>query len=697
MVGRPGKYQPRFTSGELDRLFEGNTDQGDYFKGAALMRNVRPFPQGGFGHMWGTKKIARARTAGDGAVSPISIRSFTRSRASAFDVVFTDGFVDIVGTSAILASVATPYSGAQAREMTDAQQLDTMLIAHPDVKPKRLERTVDDLTWTIDDAPYVNTPDYDYGDVYANGVASVWALSFFNAAVNNQYVVTVNGVDSPINFLSGNFATDAANILAAVQALPGVFAGVTMTIGPAATPGGAAVPTGYYGLEFTGDGNEGDGWAISGKVMDNANAAVIASHVRIGKLGGEPIMSVARSWPGAILLYGGRSILAGFKSAPNVFLPSQVDNYFNLDTRLKTASAPFVAPLDAKGAATILHLHHGRTLIILTDSGEYWLQTPTLDKTAPPTVVLATTHGISPTCRPVENEGATYFVDASEGAIQEFRFDFNQQNYGTRNISIRASSLVRDIVDLTVRKRQRAIDTAQLHAVRADGIAAIGHILSAEEIAAFTRRETRGQFKAASVNDRREVTYAVVRDVGNGEVQFIERENENYLLDCCQDFALGAPGVVVAGLADFEGQEVWAVADNVPQGPFVVVGGAITLQVAATSGYVGRWTPPRLLTLPQPRSIGPNTVQRRPCRVHTVRLRLVDTSSVAIGANGYPPFDVPLTRYGAAANVPLLLAPFSGEVPLEGLQGFSDDGIVEITQLRPGKLNVTGITVEVDL
>jgi hypothetical protein len=695
MTGRPGKYQPRFTSGELDPLSEGNTDQADYFKGAALMRNVRPNPQGGFSLMWGTKKFGRARTAGGGAVSPISIRKFTRSQSSIFDVVFTDGWADIYGANGVLASVATPWTGQLQREMTDTQQLDTMLLCHENVKPKRLRRMVDDLTWVLDDAPFVNLPNYDYGGVYANGVASAWLINFFNFAGGNHYVLSVNAQDSTAQTYGG---AEAANINAALVGIAGIFPGITTNAGPVVTPSGVNVPAGFYSIEFTGAGNQGDGWAVSGRALDNGNAAIPAAHVRAGVLPGEPIMSVAQGWPQAIILYDGRGVIGGFKNAPNVMLPSQKGNYFNLDTRLTSAAAPFVLPLDADGAAKILHLHRGRTLFIFTDSGEYWLSTPTLDKTAPPTIVNSTTHGAARVCRPVENEGATYFV-AVGGSFHEMRYDFNQQNYAAPNIAVRASSLVRDIVDMTLRKPQKATDTAQFYLLRADGVIAVGHILAAEDIRAFTRRETDGAFAAVNINDRREATFAVVRDVGGVATQFIERETENYILDCAQNFNLGAPGLVVGGLDDFAGAEIWAVADNVPQGPFVVPTIApfqITLNYPATSGYVGRWTPPRVLTLPVPRAVAPNTVVRRPCRVHTVRLLLKDTTSVAIGANNDAAFDVPLTTFGAPADVPLLLSPFSGWVACEGLDYWTEDGTVEITQKFPGLLTVLGIVTEVD-
>ena len=154
---------------------------------------------------------------------------------------------------------------------------------------------------------------------------------------------------------------------------------------------------------------------------------------------------------------------------------------------------------------------------------------------------------------------------------------------------------------------------------------------------------------------------------------------------------------MVTGLPDLEGATVWAQADGYWQGPFVVTGGQIVLNFAATNVTVGRWTAPDARTLPQPRDVAPKTVVRRPARVHTVRLTVVDTTSIAIGANGQPPIDVALKRFGGAVDQPMSQTPYSGQLAIEGLLGYSDDAIVQITQLKPGALTVTGVTVEVDL
>jgi hypothetical protein len=714
MVGRPGKYQPRFTAGELDPLMGGNTDIGDYLKGASLMQNVRPFPQGGFGNVWGTIAIGTVPLASGGAQSNVRVRSFTHSRSAAYDFVFRENAIDVYDTQGVQqATIPISLTSAQVAVAKNVQQIDTMVIFHQDLQPQRILRQGSDSAWGVDLAPFVNIPNFDYGGTYTNGVAAVWLIAPFNSSSGNHFTISVNGVASKALTLSGSGSsfnsTDATNILAAINAIPGIASGITATLGSATTPGGYAVPSGQLAIEFSGTGNVGDGWSVSGAFVDNANAAITSAHVVQGVVGGEPIMSASRGWPSCGVFYSGRLLIGGFKSLPNAFLASQSSNYWNLDTRLISAAAPMLVPLDTDGAATILELHKGRTLDIFTDAGEYWFSGTILDRTSPPNIVLATSTGAAPGVPVIENEGATVYAglaeddvaaianEASGATLQEFRFDYSQQNYVSLNMSVRSSSLVFGVVDMAVRRGVKATDMAQLYAIRSDGVAVVTHLLRNEQIQAFTRRITDGNFQAVNCNDRRQLTFIVNRNVNGSLTQFVERQQTGVLLDQSVNFNLGAPGTLVSGLSSLEGATVWAVADNYVQGPFVVANGNITLNFAATAGYVGRWTPPRVRTMPQPRDVGPRTVIRRPCRIHTVRVSVVNTTSIAIGANGETPEDVPLTQFGAPTDTPLLAAPFTGEIVLEGLQGFSTDGIVEITQLAPGLLNVTGVTVEVDL
>jgi hypothetical protein len=892
MVGRPGKYQPRYVAGELDCYLQSNTDEAVYFKGAALMQNAKPMPQGGFTRLWGTLKLGRARnklgaivpisasapfgnaenildgdlttyltsaalsglttvatvdlgsvqavscvdlenfganlsggafptiaapspplsppiggtvsvaTSADGVVwtpldnsvacpdtlttrrfamiagssvqarfiavnvnatpggdvvfnlcnlrvwqetaqlSTVRIRSFTHSRSLAYDVVFTDQNAEIYGSSGRLASIATTLTTLSLADVADAtlnsmvatmknaQQLDTMLVAHQGLQPLRIMRQGADTEWNADPAPFQNIPNYDFGAGYANGVAAQWQIEFFNfdsslsanfplPAGGAHYTISVNGVATPAiqqpsNGTSADFSGTAAAIQAALLALPGISAGLTVTR--------VGATGGTFLITFSGAGNQGDGWAVSGTCVDKGDAAISAAHVTVGVIGGEPIMSASRGWPGSACFYEQRTAIAGFAGLPNAVLVSESGNPWELNTKLVANTAPMLIPLDTDGAATIVSVHQGRSLDFFCDAGEYWFASPPLDRAVTPTVPRATNVGISPLVDPFENEGKTYFVAKKGGAIFEFVFNYALQNYEANNVSIDSSSLVKNIVDGSLRRLTGSTDLNEYYCVRADGTAIMMSLLRQQEINSFCRRVTDGKFLCVNVNDRFEVTFGVSRQVNGQTVQFIERAAETVYLDCQSSVAIAANAATISGLADHIGATVYAIVDNYVQGPFTVdATGTITLAFPALANgtaLVGRWTPLLVSTLPQPKDVAPRTVVERPARVHTVRATVVATSNIAISANdelihsapdadglveilgvtpGDGPYDAIAPLFGGPTDTPLLTNPYSGRIVVEGLQGFTEDAIVTFTQTLPGPLTVTGVTIEVDL
>lgn len=856
MVGRPGKFQPRFTSGELDPRLHANTDLKFYATGASRFENVRPLPQGGFSQAWGLRRRGRIRGAMDllstagaiatapagnpaavldgdettfhaldvgpaaiealrvvlptavpctavdllsfgaalpggsqptherpkpplmtvisGAVTiristdgltwttfapfsltdtlrtrraalpparsmlvryvsilveanvaaqfylnglalwhetetatPARMRAFAHSRDLSYDLVLTAHNIDVWSAAGLEASIPTPYAADQIAAIKHAALIDTLLLFHTDTPPQRIQRQGSDAEWNIDLAPFRNAPNYDFGDVvYTNGTPAVWIIEFINTdtalaagapgipAGGVTYTITVNGVTSPaMQQPPFDYSSTAADLQAAILALPGVAPGVTVTLDPTGQKGNHH----KFIVTFAGADNQGDGWAIAGNVLDKADAAVMAGKRTVGVLGGEPIMSAARGWPCCATFFQQRLILGGMRSARNCMLASEQGDYYQLDTRLVSAAAPMLIPLDMDGDEGIVHLHFGRTLVVFATDGEFWLQSGTLARTTTPVFVLASRNGSAQTVPPVENEGATVYCAQNRGSFFEFKYDYTQQNYASSNMSVLSAALARGLDDAALRRLTGSTDVNELFAVRDDGLVVQVSLLRQQDVTAYARRSTDGRFIGVCVNARLEVSFVVERDVDGARVRFLERMSESDVLDCCETVSLASPGVLVSGLDNFEGAEVWTIADGYVQGPFVVAGGQITLGFAASEIVVGRWLPPLVRTLPQPREIAPRTVMRRPARVHTVRAQVTDTTSIAIGANGEPPLDAPLRRFGQPADLPMSAAPYSGEVAVEGISGFSDDAIVEITQVKPGLLTVIGVTVEVDL
>lgn len=647
--------------------------------------------------------------------SPVRVRAFAESAAAAYDLVFTAGSIEIYGAGGRVASLPSPWQAYQIPLLKNAQELDTMVVCHQDTAPQTIQRQGSDRQWSIYPTLLNNVPLFDFGDVnYTNGVAAQWQLQFYNfdtqlasgtpqlPAGGVHYKITVNATDSaavqqvPNMYVSPNPTNTAAAVQSSILSIPGIGPGVTVTAGS----GGTTNQSPVFTVIFGGAVNAGDQWAIAGTPLDKSDAAITAAKLIVGIAGGEPVMSASRGWPACCLFAQGRLIYGGLKGAPNALLFSETGDYWQLDTRMEMSTAAFLAPMDMPGSDGIAELHQGRTISVFTQHGEYWLEPAQLSRTAPPSIVYASGNGIAPGVAAVEISGSAYYMQAGGSTLFQFMFDYALQNMRSLSKTAQATSLVAGVIDAVLRPMTGSSDLNEIWFAQSGGKLALASVLEEQQIFAISTRATDGQFLAVNVNARFEVSVAVLRQVNGTAVQFYERMVAGLVLDCQESFTVTTGQTVLAGLFDLAGaSNVWGVVDGLAQGPFTVTStGVLTLNFPALANgeaLVGRWTPPIVDTLPPNREIAPNTVMRRPGRIHTIKIGVVNTTSVALAANGGAPYDVSLAQFGGPVAVPLL--PYSGEVNMEGLPGYAADPQMRVTQVRPGALTVTFVSPEIDL
>lgn len=676
MVARPGRPQAAFTAGELDPLLHERTGLKYFSTGLKHAENIVVLAQGGF-RLRDYTRFVGALPANAQRIFP-----FAASTGSAFDLVMAGDSCQVWGVSANLATFTVTGAGAVLSELTDAQQFDTMLLFHQNLKSKRIRLT--NTGWVVDDLPYEDIPNYDYGGVYTNGVPAKWRLEFVGlAAGTTTFVLTISGQETQSIAWSATPATNVTAMQDAIDDVPSVSPGAVV----------AFVSGGIYTITFSGAGNEGDGWAVSGRVINKADAAILAVKEVAGVVPGEPVISNDKGWPQCGAFYGQSLFVGGFKSLPNAWMKSKTGDYYNYDQRFTEANGPMLVPMDVAGGEQIERIIPSLNLQIFTNQAEYWIAERAISKTQAPNHVQASRHGSKRGIPIVENEGASIWCHANAATIGEMRYTDVEGNYVATDISLLASHLVSDVRDMAVRRATDTMD-GNIHAiVLGDGRARQVTLLREQEVTAYARMTTDGLFKAVSRNSRNELSWIVERKGARS----LERSEAGLLLDEAQDFSFGTPAATISGLARFNGRSVWVIGDRDVFGPYVVAGGKVVLPVAVSSATVGTWSPPIVQTLPPPRDVGPNVVLKRKARIHTVHLSLFDTTSVAISTNGKPVRNVELARYGALADVPELDQPFTGTIKISGLKGYADDPYVTISQVRPGRLNVRAITVETAL
>ncbi|OKO68415.1 hypothetical protein AC629_42120, partial [Bradyrhizobium sp. NAS80.1] len=271
-------------------------------------------------------------------------------------------------------------------------------------------------------------------------------------------------------------------------------------------------------------------------------------------------------------------------------------------------------------------------------------------------------------------------------------FDQVSTKYVFSPISLLASHIVNGMADMAVQRPSGIASAARLWMPRADGTMTLGIMLRNQDVTAFVRWHTEGLVRAVCVDGRNVPHLLVERTVDGKQELHFERAEDGLIFDAVVEQTFAPARSVITGLDVHEGATVWALADGYVEGPFTVHAGQITLSFAAASVQVGRWTALYVKTLPLPSEVAERTVLRRPKRVHTVRLDLMGTTSVAVGANDQRPREVALARVGDPIDAPQ--APVNETIAITGLTGFSDTGQVVITQTKPGAIAWRGITIE---
>lgn len=686
MVARPGKLQSAFTAGELDPLLEERTELKYFRTGAHHVENVVIIPQGGF--------TLRGGLVDFGAVDSTAERifGFRASDGSAYDLVFATGKMEAWSATAKLQTLGIPSLTASMLDtLNQAQALDTMLLFHEDLQPQRIKHA-GPTSWSLDAAPFEEIPNYDYGGPigggsYTNGVAAVWRLEFIGLSADTSvFTITVSQQETVSLVWKTSASEIASDIQAALLDLPNVAAGLTVVNTTGAK----------FDVTFSGDGNEGDGWAVSGTVVNKSDAAVLAAKTTAGVAPGEPVISADRGWPRCGVFYNQRLLVGGFRALPNAWMFSLQGDYYNYDQRFTAANGPALVPMDAEGGEAILQMQQARNLALFTTDAEYWIAERSLSRTEPPNHVASGEYGAKPGVPIVKNEGALNFVSNTGSVIGEFRYTDVEGNFVSRDISLLASHLIDDVKDQAIQRARKSegsdgkSKSGNLNGVvLEDGSARLGTLLREQDITAYGRLTSRdASFKAVSVNGRNEMSWIVERPAGRR----LERLTEGYLLDEVMTLDFGSPTTAISGLSRFEGREVWVIGDDNVLGPYTVSSGAITLDFGVTAGYLGTWLPPKVMLLPPPRDIAPNVVIKRPIRIPTAKISVLDTTSLAVSINDGPLKSAGLQRYGLQADVPELQQGVTGTISIMGLTGFHEEPKLTISQLRPGKLTIRSVT-----
>lgn len=656
-------------------------------------------------------RVAVFTGAGPGAITLADVAAWTAGALSAgrkfeinvdpanvYTALVTGGNIDIFSGGTWQTAVPIPHSSAQIAALTHTQSIDTVLLFHEDVAPHRLFRLGAGDLWDSRAQEFSIIPLFDFGDTaYSNGVNEVQHLNIQENGIteNNWFNLTLEGYTTePIQY-SDTAATMRANIAAAIEALPNVASGLTVTT--------ESVGAGHHiiAIEFTGGGNAARRWQemIPRLLIASGTPTIIAARVLPGKEGGEAIMSATRGWPRHGVFFQQRLVTGGFKGRGNAIVASRSGEFFDLDVDFDSPSGAFLDLLDADDDRTIRRFHVGRHLQIFTNSSGHYLSNRTLDRDEPRNYVQSSRAGIHAGARTIDLQGATLYLENGGLVIREFLFSDVEQDYQANNISILNAHLIDDARDLAVRRSSSTTDADLVFTVRADGVLAVMTALRSEEVTGATwfSGET-GLYRSVAVDGAGEIYFLRARALGGSDELVLEMADTATQLEAAVEIAVSEGQTTLTGLDVHEGKTVYAYVDGSPQGPFTVDDGAIEIDEAAAeagNALVGLWLAPDIITLPlRPQDSEAAPLRKR--RVHNVRASIFETGNIAIGANGGTPREIALWDFDEVMDVPLMDRLVTGNARRQGILGWSDDGQVRITQTMPAPLEVRAIRIEYD-
>lgn len=628
----------------------------------------------------GIALYAESATRSDGIV-----RRYAPEQGMAHQYILTEGNIDIFQGGVWQAAVLFPASEALIRTIKFEAKYDSILAFEQSLKSQQVFRLGSSTEWACDAIAWEKIPLVDYGGVYTNGVNELQEIQLYDIGLGQKFSLILEGQETVAINNSGSGATTAGDIETALEALPNVGPGLTVS-----NTGGDT-----YQVTFTGDDNKERDWlTMVGNALDN-NGFVRVRTVTQGKAAGEDIISDARGWPAVGRYAQQRLILGGLKSRPNDVLASVTGDPFNLNTEIDVATKAFSYEIDSSENNSIRDIFVGRTLMFYGDQQLSFMKNAVLSAEEAPQFGSSDAPGLKAQTSPVSSDSAIFHIQAGGTTLRMTSYTELEQNFVAENASVLSADLIKDPVDMFRRRALGAVDSDLMVMVNEDGTITALTLMRTQEVSGFAPWSTDGAFRSGCADHNNDVWLLVDRQVNGVTELRLERMEPEKLLDEAIEITQ-ASSVTVSGLSRFNGRDVYAVANDSVYGPFEVSGGSITLPEAATEIRVGTWIAP-IATDPDV-SLTEETRGRmaRLKRVNRLEISVMETTSIAIRANDGPVIDVPLrANNDTFFDEGPLARPFTGKVEAEGMHGFTDHGRATITQSFPGFMTVRSVTKSV--
>ena len=593
--------QSSFTAGEIAPSLHGRTDLAAYANGAAELTNVLVAPTGGVSRRPGLRHCDRL----DG---PVRLVPFEFNTEQTYLLAIGDGRTAIYRGDNRTLTLPTPWTAADLPELAWTQSADTLLVCHPDRPPQRIGR-FGAADWRC--APWA-FPVEEEGR----------SKEPFHRFVDDGVTLTPDGTAGTVTLTASAPVFTPAHRQTRLRLTAGAR---TVQAVVTAVPAPRSVRA-----------------ELSADLPDT-------EPIRQWE---EAAWSPAHGWPATAAFHQSRLVVGGSRDLPNRLWLSAPAGLFDFDLAQGADDAAIDLALLSDQVNAIRAVVSARDLLVLTSGAEWEVTgeplTPSSVTVREQTRIGSRTDRKVP---PVIADGAVLFASRDGRALRELRFTDLEQAYQATDLTLLAGHLARDPVDQAYWPAQRL-----LLQLRPDGTAAALAAYRVEQVTAWTRLVTDGQFRAVATVGT-DLYVAVERKTGDWR---LERFDPGLGVDAGHSGRTADPVTRWSGLDVLDGDRVRVLADGIDIGRHRVRDGAIAVPVPARTVSAGLAFAHAVEPLPPalPTGEGPATLALRP--VETV-FAIEATPALTVDT-GRGPRPLPLRRL-AGVDAPL----DAGPAPVTGM------------------------------
>lgn len=667
-------FQSNLNKGELDPLLVGRIDIQAYYNGLKAATNTLTLPQGGVKRRPGQDFLGAS--IGDGR-----LENFSFNTQQNYLLVFTDLKMQIYKDDVLQTNingsgndfVDTPWSLERTLEFDFIQSADTAIVTHGNISPRTITRT-SDTDWTIDSAPLINVPQFDFKEATVF-FPEVQRITFTLANQGDRYKIALNSILTDDLIFGGDDETNETAIQEALQVLPNTGStGITVT---------TIVSLVTYEISLGGESSSDyDLATVTAVLTKDANFSGATVRQTPGQPTKEDVWGFIRGWPRTCTFHEGRLYFGGSPSRPSTIWGSNVNDFFNFREGRARDDELIDVTLDTDQVNAIEAIFSNRSLQIFTSGAEFYVR----DSPITPTnvAVIPQTNLGSKRVRPVSIDGVTLFVQRTGKSVNQFVFVNEFQSNQTISISSLAAHIIKSPIKLAASKGTESTDANYVYILNNDGTLTVFNTLVSENVQAFTPWLSGDIKSIAVVSDR--LNLLVERVVNGVTVFHIETESLTALTDSAVTTNVGGSDTLT-GLDHLEGETVDVKADGSFMGEFVVSGGQITINRTAETIEAGLKYTPLIKTMPLNVNLqnGPNAASKK--KILRAAINFFESNGIIV--NGQRLADKTIT-----------VDQFNAPIPQTGLKritlsGWSLEADIEITQDTPMPLTILSIGMEV--